>query len=115
MRKFLPFLVTVILPATIITAITGFRSFAESPSQTIIGQVTMVGDRMLRIKEDGTQREYVLQASPNKLVNVISGYRVEAKVTDGNVSSLTIVGMPMKAEPQPFQKWTVIIKPSPPE
>ena len=97
--------------------LTGARpsSFAENLSQIIIGQVTMVGDRMLKIKEDGTQREYELKATPGQLVNVISGYRVEAKTTDGNLSSLTVLGMPMKAAPEPFQKWTVIIKPSPTE
>jgi hypothetical protein len=92
---------------------TQLNSFAENLSQTIIGQVTMVGDRMLKIKEDGTQRQYELRATPGQLVNVISGYRVEAKTTDGNLSSLTMLGMPMKAAPEPFQRWTVIIKPSP--
>ncbi|HWP91569.1 MAG TPA: hypothetical protein VNN20_05170 [Thermodesulfobacteriota bacterium] len=112
MRKLSLVLVVSALLAIILTG-TKLDSFAANLSQIIIGQVTMVGDRMLRIKEDGTQREYELRATPGQLVNVISGYRVEAKTTDGNLSSLTILGMPMKAAPEPFQKWTVIIKPSP--
>ena len=114
MRKlFLVFVVAALF--AIIPTDTKLNSFAENLSQTIIGQVTMVGDRVLKIKEDGTQTEYELKATPGQMVNVISGYRVEAKTTDGNLSSLTVLGMPMKAAPEPFQKWTVIIKPSPTE
>jgi hypothetical protein len=81
---------------------------AQGYSRTIIGEVTLVGSDVLKIREDGTQIEYELKAPPGKLKEVVSGYRAEVKTTDGKVSSLTILGMPMKAEPQPFQKWTVI-------
>jgi hypothetical protein len=73
-----------------------------------MGQVTMVGQDMLKIREDATQVEYELKASPNKLKDLVTGHRAEVKAIDGKVSSLTILGMPMKAEFQPFQKWTVI-------
>lgn len=89
-----------------------FISIVEaSANQTIIGEVTLVGDRVIKIKEDRTQMEYELQASPDKLASVMTGYRVEVNITDGKVSSLKILGMPMKAEPEPFQKWTVIKQP----
>ena len=102
---------TIFILITILTAILSFGanvSVKATSSQTIIGQVTMVGQDILKIREDATQVEYELKASPNQLKNLVTGYRAEVKATDGRVSSLTILGMPMKAESQPFQKWTII-------
>jgi hypothetical protein len=80
----------------------------STPTTTIIGQVTMVDQTMLRIKEDSTGAEYNLNASPDKLREVRTGYRAEIKTDHGKILSLTLLGMPMRAESQPFQKWTVI-------
>ena len=77
--------------------------------ETIIGQVTSVGQKTFTIKEDRTQTEYTLSAPRSKLKDISTGYRVEVKTTGGGaVSSLTILGMPMQIEPDPEQKWKVI-------
>ncbi len=78
--------------------------------ETIIGKVTLLGERTLRVKEDITQTEYELTASPDKLKDVDSGYRVEVKTANGRLISLTILGMPEKAQPEPSQKFKIIVK-----
>jgi hypothetical protein len=78
--------------------------------ETIIGIVTLLDERTLRVKEDITQTEYELTASPNKLKDVVSGYRVEVKTVNGSLVSLTILGMPAKAQSEPSQKFKVMIK-----
>jgi plastocyanin len=81
---------------------------AGSSPGTIIGEVTLVGETTLKVKEDTTQTEYELTASPDKLRDISTGYRVEVKTTNGRVLSLTVLGMPMKAETEPSQRFTVI-------
>lgn len=77
--------------------------------ETIIGQVTSVGQRALTIQEDTTQTVYTLAAPQSRLKDVQTGYRVEAEMTEsGTISSLKILGMPMQVEPDPEQKWKVI-------
>ena len=99
-----------LVSAVIVTSLfsLGLKAHDTNPSTTIIGQVTLVDQSTLRIKEDVTGIEYNLKATPDKLKQVTTGYRVAAKAHDGKITSLTILGMPMVAEPQPFQKWTVI-------
>jgi len=110
MRNFHIFLVSSFFLVTVLffSFSANINANAQSYSKTIIGEVTLVSSDTLKIREDGTQIEYELKASPDKLKDVISGYRAEVKTANGSISSLTILGMPMKAEPQPFQKWTVI-------
>jgi hypothetical protein len=73
-------------------------------SGTVIGEVTSVDHGTINIKEDSSQTEYELRASSDILKDVIPGYRIEAKAINGRVSSLTILGMPMQAQPEPSQK-----------
>ena len=76
---------------------------------TIIGTVISVGQETLTIQQDITQTEYILNVSPDRLKEIHTGYRVEAKVAkSGKVSSLFIIGVPMQAQPEPKQKWKVI-------
>jgi hypothetical protein len=108
MRK-ISTLVIMILPLTIFMSYgSSFKTFAASSSDSIIGRVTLVGKDTLMIKEDNTQRVYNLEASRSVLDKVSTGYRVEVTTADGKVSSMIILGMPMQAEPQPYQTWTVI-------
>lgn len=79
-------------------------------SGTVIGQVTSVDQGIIAIKEDSSQTEYELRASPDKLKDISPGYRVEAKAFNGRVSSLTVLGMPMQAQPASSQKFEVIVK-----
>jgi copper chaperone CopZ len=79
-------------------------------SGTVMGQVSSVDQGTITIKEDTSQTEYELRASPDKLKDVSPGYRVEAKAVNGRVLSLTILGMPMQAQPDPSQKFKVIVK-----
>ncbi len=79
-------------------------------SGTVIGQVDSVDEGMITIKEDSSQTEYELRASPDKLKGLSPGYRVEAKAVNGKVLSLTVMGIPMQAQPEPSQKFKVRVK-----
>jgi copper chaperone CopZ len=79
-------------------------------SGTVMGQVSSVDQGTITIKEDTSQTEYELRASPDKLKDVSPGYRVEAKAVNGRVLSLTILGMPMQAQPEPSQKFEGVVK-----
>jgi hypothetical protein len=83
-----------------------------TPTEGIItGEITLLGERMLNVKEDNTQIEYEFTASPDKLRNISTGYRVEVKAIDGKVLSIISLGLPMRAESEFYQKWKVIEKP----
>lgn len=77
----------------------------------IIGEVTLVGENVLKVKEDDTQMEHTFTASSAKLEGVGMGYRVEVKAVGGKVLSLTVLGMPMQSKSAPDQRWTVIKHP----
>ncbi len=110
MKKFLTFIiVTVILTTSLLLSI-NLKVNAATP-RDITGEVTFVDKPILRVKEDATQNEYDLMASPSQLRDVITGYRVEVREVEGRVISLTKLGMPMQAESEPFQKWKVIRSP----
>ena len=83
---------------------------ASSPKY-MIGEVTLVDERMFILKEDVTQATYELTASTARLRALNTGYRVEVRARDGKVLSLTILGMPTQAEFEPYQKWKVIENP----
>ena len=101
-----------IIAATALTTILFFsislNANAAGSLKTIIGQVTLVSENTLKIKEDTTQTEYEFTASLAKLKDLNTGERVEIKATDGRVLSLVALGMPMKAQPEPYQEWEVI-------
>src|SRR3989304_514239 len=79
----------------------------DSPEITI-GEVTLVGDAMLIVKEDMSRREYEFNASPDKLKDVKTGYREEVVTDNEGVSSLSILGMP-RADAELYQKWNKVI------
>lgn len=89
------------------------KQIAVTPTEEtiIIGEATQVGERMLKVKEDNTQTEYALAASPDKLRDINTGYRIEVKSTDGRVLSLITLGVPTQAESEFYQKWEVIEEP----
>ncbi len=110
MKKFLTFIIATLILTTSLLYSKSLTANAASPKD-ITGEVTFVDETMLRLKEDVTQTEYELMASPNKLRDVITGYRVEVREIDGRVISLTKLGMPMQTESEPYQKWKVIRSP----
>ncbi|MER3446191.1 MAG: hypothetical protein C4291_04830 [Candidatus Dadabacteria bacterium] len=79
-------------------------------SGTVVGQVISVDEGTITIKEDSSQTEYELRASADKLRDISPGYRIEAKAINGRVLSLTVLGMPMQVQPDPSQKFEVIVK-----
>lgn len=105
MKKFL-------IAATVLTAVfffsIGLNANAAGSPKTITGEVTLVGENTLKIKEDITQTEYEFTASPAKLKDLNTRDRVEIKATNGKVLSLITLGMPMEAQPEPYQRWQVI-------
>jgi hypothetical protein len=84
--------------------------YAQGSPETIVGDVTYVDLTMLRVNEDITQTAYTFSASPAQLKNIKPGYRVEVKALTGKVLSITVLGMPMQASPEPSQKWKVLVR-----
>ena len=81
---------------------------AVGSPEIIVGEVTLVGDALLIVKEDMSHRKYEFNASPDKLKDVKTGYRVEVVTANEGVSSLTILGMP-RADAELYQKWNKVI------
>ena len=108
MKRIMITIAVVLLTAAFIV---GMRTnlYAQSSPETIIGDVTYVDLAMLKINEDITQTVYTFSASPNQLKNILPGYRVEVKTASGKVLSLTVLGIPMQSNPEPYQRWKVLV------
>lgn len=111
MKRIFMFITGTVVLTTILFFGQGLGLYAASSPKYMIGEVTLVDERMFILKEDVTQATYDLTASPAKLRALNTGYRVEVTATDGKVLSLTILGMPMQAESEPYQKWKVVKNP----
>jgi hypothetical protein len=111
MKRIFVFMTATVVFASVLFFSQEFNANAATPSKTIIGEVTLVGERTLIVEEDTTQAKYELIASPSKLEGVNTGYRVEVTATGGRVISLTKLGMPMQTESAPYQKWKIIRSP----
>ena len=85
-----------------------YKSATISSPEIIIGEVTLFGDDMIIVKEDMSRREYEFNASPDKLKDIKTGYRVEVETANEEVSSLTILGM-QRADAELYQKWRKVI------
>ncbi len=109
MRRILITIAVVIL-TTVFLVNTSLNVFAQSSPETIVGDVTYVDLTMLRINEDITQTVNTFSASPAQLKDIKPGYRVEVKALNGKVLSITVLGMPMQATPEPSQKWKVLVQ-----
>ena len=111
MERIFMFITATVVLSTILFFSHELNTNAASSPKYMIGEVTLVDERMFIVKEDVTQATYELTASPAKLRALNTGYRIEVTATDGKVLSLTILGMPMQAESEPYQKWKVIKPP----
>lgn len=69
----------------------------------IIGTVLLVGDNIIRIKEDGTLKTYDIHADQDMIANVETGYRVAAMTDNGELKSITVLGMKKDAEPTVYK------------
>ena len=87
-----------------------FLSFAlhASPVQDIAGEVTLVGDNLVRIKDNSGQ-VYNLQAAQSQLKDVSTGYRVQASEKDGRLVGIEVIGVPVVAKPTVIIKKTIIV------
>ncbi len=109
MKNLTKFIVTTIVLVVLLSFGPNVSVNATNTPRAFTGEITMIGQDTLKIREDETGVEYELKASPERLKKIVAGYRAEVTTNkDGRISSLTVVGIPMQAEPQPFQKWTVI-------
>ncbi|HEY7536246.1 MAG TPA: hypothetical protein VH878_09945 [Thermodesulfobacteriota bacterium] len=108
MKTIFMFMTATVVFTTVLLFSHRLNANAATYPKTIVGEITLVGERTLIIQDDNTQRKYELAASPNKLRDLITGYRVEVTQTDGRVISLTKLGMPMQTESTPYQRWKVI-------
>ena len=111
MKRIFMFITGTVVLTTIFFFSQWLNANAASSPKTIIGEVSLVDERMFILKGDVTQAIYELTAPPAKLRALNTGYRVEVTATDGKVLSLTILGMPMQAESEPYQKWKVVKSP----
>ncbi len=108
MKKLLIFTLAAALINTTLSFSINLKAEGANLLETITGQIAMVDRGLLKIKEDETQTEYAFVASRNQLRDLSTGLSAEVKKAQGKISSLTILGVSMKAEPEPFQKWRVI-------
>jgi len=111
MKRIFMFITATVVFTTILLFGQGLSANAAGSPKYMIGEVTLVDERMFILKEDATHATYELTASPAKLRALNTGYRVGVTATDGKVLSLTILGMPMQAESELYQKWKVIKNP----
>jgi hypothetical protein len=108
MRKYLYLGMALVLTAVLFIVISFNNRNAASSPEIIRGDVALVDENMLIIKEDKTQMEYELIAPTDKLKEVKTGYRVEVKADNERVSSLTILGM-SQSEAELHEKWNKVI------
>ena len=102
MKRFTSFF-TVLLITLFISS-----GLAASPVQEITGEVTLVGDNVVRI-QDNSGQVYNLQAAQSKLKDVSTGYRVQATEKDGKLVNIEVIGVPVVVKPTVIIKKTVIV------
>ncbi|MGH7802048.1 MAG: hypothetical protein ACREOW_15705 [Thermodesulfobacteriota bacterium] len=83
MKKFLMLIIATVVLTTILFFSQSLSANAASSPKYMIGEVTIVDERMFILNEDRTQATYELMASPAKLDGLRTGYRVEVTATDG--------------------------------
>lgn len=108
MKRIFVFMTAGVVLTTVLFFGTGFNRNTASSPEIIRGDVTLVDENMLMIKEDKTRMEYELSASPDKLKEVKAGYRVEVKTENERLSSLTILGM-SQSQAELYEKWNKVI------
>ncbi len=79
-----------------------------SSMQEITGEVTLVGDNVVRIQDNAGQI-YNLQAVQSKLKDISTGYRVQASEKDGKLVAIEVIGVPVEAKPTVIIKKTIIV------
>ncbi|MGQ0793422.1 MAG: hypothetical protein ACT4NX_04955 [Deltaproteobacteria bacterium] len=99
----------------ILTALCCVFLAALAPSgaraESITGEITQVGDGFIRLKEDRTRAEYQLVSNPAVIAGLRLGFRVSANASNGRISSVTVLGMPMISQAEPFQTFRVVSYP----
>ncbi|MGI9553785.1 MAG: hypothetical protein ACR2NC_02585 [Thermodesulfobacteriota bacterium] len=78
-------------------------------SQEIVGTVTLVGDKVVLVKDDSGQI-YSFSAPQSKLENVNTGYRVAVKERNNKLVSMEVIGVPAEAKPAIIEIKKTIIK-----
>jgi hypothetical protein len=71
---------------------------AAVPSNNMIGTVTLVGDNMMKILDDGTGLEFDYSISESQEDNLNTGYTVELETNNGKVISYMVLGIPENVE-----------------
>jgi len=79
-----------------------------SPMHEITGEVTLIGDNVIRIL-DNTGQVYNLQSAQSKLKDVSTGYRVRATEENGRLIGIKVIGVPVEAKPTIILKKNVIV------
>ncbi len=108
MRKIFICIGVAVVLASVLFFYTILKTNPATSPETIIGEVTHVSDSMLTVKEDMSQIVYEFNASPDKLKDVKTGYRVEVETANEKVPSLTVLGMP-QADAELYRKWDKVI------
>ncbi|MGH7900750.1 MAG: hypothetical protein ACRENZ_03335 [Thermodesulfobacteriota bacterium] len=71
-----------------------FVTNAAAPQETIIGTVTLVGDNVMQLLEDGTGIKHEFEISQAQEENLTTGYKVALNTENGKVASYTVLGIP---------------------
>ncbi len=71
----------------------------ETYEDAMIGKVLLIGDNIIRIREDSSDKVYDLHAEQEILENVSTGHRVAVRTENGNVTFIEVLGLHKDAEP----------------
>lgn len=71
----------------------------ETYEDAMIGKVLLIGDNIIRIREDSSDKVYDLYADQDMLENVSTGHRVAVRTDNGKVTFIEVLGLHKEAEP----------------
>jgi hypothetical protein len=98
MRKLLSFFLGGFFLVTVLFTGMVLNASAAVPSNNMIGTVTLVGDNMMKILDDGTGLEFDYSISESQEDNLNTGYTVELETNNGKVISYMVLGIPENVE-----------------
>ena len=94
MRKFLSVSVIGLFLSAVLFIGMALESNATAPRESVIGTITLVGDNMMQLLEDGTGFKREFEISQAQEENLTTGYKVALDTNNGKVESYTVLGIP---------------------
>ncbi len=72
--------------------------YMEGSSGTVIGTITLVGDRVMRIAESGTRIEHEVIITEAQQEQLTTGFNISAELSNGRLVSFVEQGVPPDVE-----------------